>query len=357
MRALAAAPYRGFEGARALARMRLNMAVKEQLAKKLQRKRDRKYAKRERERISSARLQAVARGVAWRERLGAMKVHIVVCQRVYRGHRAREKINEEARRKLEGPKVVEMYRKGTVVSGTSLMLTVRRCGLCFKLIGDDLATASAIGYIYQTQVMRLLRKCQPTDEELIKQDEALRRRNMKGWIADATGDEAIERAAELRKQRTEDEDRVARGAKKKLLKGVKRMGVLGALGDAQRKAAAAKPKPAIDPDDPASIKPIRLLMTKDTRIKPWQHERIVELLLSRLALTMPIHAPTTELQRMDVRRALVVDNELGADVRGHSIQVKDGLGRQLADCEGEIVRYFSRKKQQERLMRAMGQID
>ena len=72
---------------------------------------------------------------------------------------------------------------------------------------------------------------------------------------------------------------------------------------------------------------------------------------------MPIHAPTTELQRMDVRRALVVDNELGADVRGHSIQVKDGLGRQLADCEGEIVRYFSRKKQQERLMRAMGQID
>ena len=111
-------------------------------------------------------------------------------------------------------------------------------------------------------------------------------------------------------------------------------------------------------------RPMRLLMIKDTRIKPWQHERIVELLLSMLALTAPIHAPTTELLKLDVRRTLVIDNGLRHEVRGLGIAAKAGCGdsrtgkgRVLVDCEDQLTRYYRALKRKENLRRAMGQID
>jgi len=56
-----------------------------------------------------------------------------------RGYQARRKRELLERIRLEGLPVYTMYQRGTSVSGTPLLLTVKRCGLSFKFEGVDLA--------------------------------------------------------------------------------------------------------------------------------------------------------------------------------------------------------------------------
>ncbi|KAH8049421.1 hypothetical protein JL722_11952 [Aureococcus anophagefferens] len=68
-----------------------------------------------------------------------------------------QKLEEEARRKLEGAHVEAVYSKGRTVSGTYLMLTVKRCGLNFKFVGQDMEQCLAyFGYVHAPAVLKLL---------------------------------------------------------------------------------------------------------------------------------------------------------------------------------------------------------
>ena len=77
-------------------------------------------------------------------------------QRRTRGMRARKKLEEEARRKLEGAHVEAVYSKGRTVSGTYLMLTVKRCGLNFKFVGQDMEQCLAyFGYVHALSLIHI----------------------------------------------------------------------------------------------------------------------------------------------------------------------------------------------------------
>lgn len=78
---------------------------------------------------------------------------------------------------------------------------------------------------------------------------------------------------------------------------------------------------------------------KDTSIKPWQHERVMELLLTMVALTEPIGALTRDLKVQDVHRTIVVDPERGTSISGPSIQRVEGLNRTLKDQKDSLLVY------------------
>ena len=58
-----------------------------------------------------------------------MEYAAVLYQKTYRGYALRKFLREEELRKLDGPRVTEVYKRGTVVSKIPLMLSVFRCGM------------------------------------------------------------------------------------------------------------------------------------------------------------------------------------------------------------------------------------
>jgi len=67
-------------------------------------------------------------------------------------------------------------------------------------------------------------------------------------------------------------------------------------------------------------------------VRPWQHDAVLALLLSRLALTEPIGALSGDLRRQDARRVLVVHPLVpAASLRGPTTLRASGLGRTLRD--------------------------
>lgn len=89
-----------------------------------------------------------------------------------------------------------------------------------------------------------------------------------------------------------------------------------------------QPKPPTEEDIERSP---RLRFYKDTSIKPWQHERVLELLLSMLALTEPIGSLSHELRELDKHRTLVCHPTRGQTINGPCIQRTVGLSRTLKD--------------------------
>ena len=68
-----------------------------------------------------------------------------------------KQLREEQREKLEGAKVDIVYRRGKVVSGVHLFLSVKRCGLSFKFIGrSEEHMDTFLGFVYKEQVLVVL---------------------------------------------------------------------------------------------------------------------------------------------------------------------------------------------------------
>ena len=68
-----------------------------------------------------------------------------------------KQLREEQRKKLEGAKVDIVYRRGKVVSGVHLFLSVKRCGLSFKFIGrSEEHMDTFLGFVYKEQVLVVL---------------------------------------------------------------------------------------------------------------------------------------------------------------------------------------------------------
>ena len=130
--------YRGFLGRalwrrlskRKLARMHQNDVTKRKV-KVLEERRRGRY-------LLASRIQAMIRGYFWRKRLKIMKISAVTCQRSYRGYKGRVRVKALIRRRLLGAPVIEMIRRGIILEGLRITLVIHRCGLNYKLCGQDL---------------------------------------------------------------------------------------------------------------------------------------------------------------------------------------------------------------------------
>ena len=108
---------------------------------------------------NAARIQAGARGRFCRDDIRKMRWAADYLQRIARGARARAKAKEEARRGVEGAKVETVFAAGRRVSGADLVLTVARCGLNFRCVGQDVARGTTHkGIIPRDAVLRLLQQ-------------------------------------------------------------------------------------------------------------------------------------------------------------------------------------------------------
>jgi len=83
------------------------------------------------------------------------------------------------------------------------------------------------------------------------------------------------------------------------------------------------------------------------QVKAWQHERVLELLLSMLALTEPIGSLTNDLRALDKHRTLVCHPTRAQSVNGPSIQRTVGLSRTLKD-EALALQVYERQQLREK---------
>ena len=95
-------------------------------------------ALRARRRALCVLVQAVTRGYNWRRQLVVLKHSALLCQTKFRMYRAQLWLAAEKRRRSLGPEVHEMFRKGIVISGRTLVLIIYRCGTNYKMMGEDL---------------------------------------------------------------------------------------------------------------------------------------------------------------------------------------------------------------------------
>jgi len=223
--------YRGWEKFASWKRLRLRLRTHHVQSEHLEQRRAAAQRQRDKEAACVARVQSRIKGWFWRVRLKLMKLAAVQCQRVGRGYNARRRREAMERERLEGLPVVQMYQRGVEVSGTPLIVTVKRCGYSYKFEGTDLRKgATYSGFCYGPQTMRILDLTQPKPptEDEVAEDPTLASNDKTGWT---------------------------------------------------------------------------------TAVRPWQHERVTSLLLSMLAVTEPIAAPTNTLKAKDKHRTLVVSRE------------------------------------------------
>lgn len=89
-------------------------------------------------------------------------------------------------------------------------------------------------------------------------------------------------------------------------------------------------------------------------VKPWQHERVVNLLVSMLALVEPVTALSSELLKLDQGRTLVIDLQQGPNANGPGILRTKGLRRVLLDRAKSLKRYDTTMKKLRDKEEAMG---
>ena len=138
-------------------RMVFRKNEKDQQALQLERMRKALAARRQYRALCACVVQARIKGIMWRKRLARMQGAALVIQTCYRGFATRQKLREEERKRLEGAKVDVVYRRGKIVSGVHLFLSVKRCGLSFKFIGrSEEHMDTFLGFVYREQVLVVL---------------------------------------------------------------------------------------------------------------------------------------------------------------------------------------------------------
>lgn len=106
-----------------------------------------------------ALIQARFRGVLWRKELAWLHRNGLIIQTCFRRFSAKLKADKERRRKLLGPEVVEMLRKGLQLNGLRITLVITRCGDNYRLIGNDLLNDVVYeGHVYRSETIQMLNK-------------------------------------------------------------------------------------------------------------------------------------------------------------------------------------------------------
>lgn len=93
---------------------------------------------------------------------------------------------------------------------------------------------------------------------------------------------------------------------------------------------------------------------KYKEVKAWQYEKILNVLLDKLALVNPIKACSHDLQRLEGKKVLICDPELGAAASGHGILQFAGQKRVLNDQRRAIIRYEKNLKKTRMQQEALG---
>ena len=93
---------------------------------------------------------------------------------------------------------------------------------------------------------------------------------------------------------------------------------------------------------------------KFKEVKAWQYEKILNVLLDRLALVDPIQACSHDLQKLEGKRVLICDPVLGAGAGGHGILQFAGQKRVLNDQRRAIQRYEKSLKKTRMQQEALG---
>lgn len=149
--------YKGFDSRSLFKRIFFQLKQRDIQSARLAIRRAEAHLRRLRLHRAAAYLQSQTRGAQRRHLMEVQQRAVLHLQRRARGTRARKKLEEEARRKLEGARVEAVYSEGRTVSGTYLMLTVKRCGLNFKFVGQDMEQCLAyFGYVHAPAVLKLL---------------------------------------------------------------------------------------------------------------------------------------------------------------------------------------------------------
>ncbi|GMH88110.1 hypothetical protein TL16_g11061 [Triparma laevis f. inornata] len=295
--------FRGFQGRAQMNRMVFRKNEMDQQAASLERMRKRMAERRQFRALCACVVQARFKGILWRRRLARMQGASLVIQTCYRGFATRVKLREEQRRKLEGAKVDTVYRRGKLVSGVHLFLSVKRCGLSFKFIGrSEEHMDTFLGFVYKEQVLVIL---------------AAHNR----WAK-----EEKQKIKERERKMQEDMYEGFNFESKKI-----RM-MQDFMGDEK----------GIKSDD------------KYKEVKAWQYEKILNVLLDKLALVNPIKACSHDLQRLEGKKVLICDPELGAAASGHGILQFAGQKRVLNDQRRAIIRYEKNLKKTRMQQEALG---
>ena len=149
--------FRGFQGRAMMKRMVFRKNERDQQAAQLARMRKLLSERRQFRALCACVVQARIKGIMWRRRLARMQGAALIIQTCYRGFATRQKLREEERKRLEGAKVDTVYRRGKIVSGVHLFLSVKRCGLSFKFIGrSEEHMDTFLGFVYREQVLVVL---------------------------------------------------------------------------------------------------------------------------------------------------------------------------------------------------------
>ncbi|CAM9502410.1 unnamed protein product [Scytosiphon promiscuus] len=112
---------------------------------------------RQRESDAARQIQGAWKGWKLRVRLAQLKSAAKLVRRCFRRLEAKRAAEKAERTRLEGPEVLTVFHKGTVVSGVPLMLSVSRCGYSFKFVGRDQGACWAHhGYCYEFEVVKIL---------------------------------------------------------------------------------------------------------------------------------------------------------------------------------------------------------
>ena len=206
-----------------------------------------------------------------------------------------------------------VYKRGRVVSGCHLFLEVKRCGLSFKFIGrSEVHMETFFGYVYREDCMRLIDRHNENVREEVRRLEEIEganfRKKYKGYD---------------RSKESED---------------TKQIHEMQAFMNRDAKAEAKKK----EEDD-------RL-----REIKPWQYERILNMLLEGLALVNPIKSSSDELQKTEGSKIMIVEIDLGSTAHGNGILVFDGQKRYLKDQKKTFNKYYKELKGRQNKQKALG---
>lgn len=107
--------------------------------------------------MMASTIQALVRGFLWRATMKLLNTYATTCQRMFRGYRGKNRAKAERRRQMFGVEVVEMMRRGTVISEMKITLVIYRCGLNYRLLAQDLINnAEYHGNVWSEEVSNYL---------------------------------------------------------------------------------------------------------------------------------------------------------------------------------------------------------
>ena len=71
-------------------------------------------------------------------------------------------------------------------------------------------------------------------------------------------------------------------------------------------------------------------------VKLWQHNRVLEIILCKVALVDPIKSCSSELQKVEGGKVVVCDLVNGSEAKGYGILNSNGQKRILKDMRSEV---------------------